>query len=396
MMPEGEGLRGAAMKERGTKAGKKRSDEGQFRSLVEQIPVVTYVDRLDDPDSGLYVSPQAEEILGISPDEFLHDPTLWYEHVHPDDRLRAVQEWRRARETGEPISTEYRVLAPGGRVVWVSEQARVMCNEAGEPLLVQGVMMDITDRKRAEDELHEAWQREREVSADLRALDRMKNTLLHAVSHDLRGPISAVMGAAVVLAEHEADLRPAEKTQIIAGLGSSANKMSRIVTDLLDMDRIERGIIEPKREPTDLADLVRRVAADLDLPDERPIQIETDPVVLDVDGARVERIVENLVMNAVRHTSETTPVWIRVLADEDGAVIAIEDAGPGVPDDLRGTIFQPFKRGPDETPYGGSGLGLSLVARFAELHGGQAWVQERAGGGASFRVFLKGAGPPIR
>jgi signal transduction histidine kinase len=122
--------------------------------------------------------------------------------------------------------------------------------------------------------------------------------------------------------------------------------------------------------------------------DGREIIVDVEPVVLDVDAARVERIVENLVLNALRHTDDDTPVWVRVFADDGGGVLAVEDAGPGVPEELRGTIFQPFRRGRDETPYEGSGIGLSLVARFAELHGGQAWVQERPGGGASFRVFL--------
>jgi signal transduction histidine kinase len=131
----------------------------------------------------------------------------------------------------------------------------------------------------------------------------------------------------------------------------------------------------------------------LGVAEERQIIVEAESIVLAVDAARVERIVENLVMNAIRHTDDDTPVWVRVFADEGGAVIAVEDAGPGVPEEIRGTIFQPFRRGPDESAYSGSGIGLSLVARFAELHGGQAWVQERPGGGASFRVFLPEGSP---
>jgi signal transduction histidine kinase len=192
----------------------------------------------------------------------------------------------------------------------------------------------------------------------------------------------------MTLSSHEDELEDDEKRQLLSGLETSATKMNRIVTDLLDMDRIERGIIEPKRESINVGELVERVTAELCSSGERKIIVDVEPVVLDVDAARVERIVENLVLNALRHTDDDTPVWVRVFADDGGGVLAVEDAGPGIPEELRGTIFQPFRRGRGETPYEGSGIGLSLVARFAELHGGQAWVQERPGGGASFRVFL--------
>ena len=105
----------------------------------------------------------------------------------------------------------------------------------------------------------------------------------------------------------------------------------------------------------------------------------------------MERILENLLANAVRHTSEEASIWVRVDTVEAGAVIAVEDDGPGVPEELRATVFEPFKQAVHEAaPSPGLGIGLSLVARFAELHHGSAWVQERPGGGACFCVFLPG------
>jgi two-component system, OmpR family, sensor histidine kinase MtrB len=103
----------------------------------------------------------------------------------------------------------------------------------------------------------------------------------------------------------------------------------------------------------------------------------------------VERIVENLVVNAARHTTAGATIWVRVQPQDGGVLLLVEDEGPGVPAELWEQIFQPFHKGrniADHAP--GSGIGLALVARFAELHGGRAWVQDRPGGGASFRVFL--------
>jgi signal transduction histidine kinase len=118
---------------------------------------------------------------------------------------------------------------------------------------------------------------------------------------------------------------------------------------------------------------------------------EADAVVIAVDPAKVERIVENLLMNAARHTAPDRRIWLKVTARDGGVAIAVEDDGPGVPAEIRGAIFEPFRQGPTASPHApGTGIGLSLVARFAQLHGGRAWVGEREGGGAAFHVFLPG------
>jgi two-component system, OmpR family, sensor histidine kinase MtrB len=114
-----------------------------------------------------------------------------------------------------------------------------------------------------------------------------------------------------------------------------------------------------------------------------------------VDGAKVERILENLLHNALRYTPSDTPIWIRLGRSDGGAVITVEDEGPGVPDELKVAMFESFRQGPNRSAHSpGTGIGLSLVARFAELHGGRAWVEDRPGGGARFRVLLPGQDNP--
>jgi two-component system sensor histidine kinase KdpD len=131
------------------------------------------------------------------------------------------------------------------------------------------------------------------------------------------------------------------------------------------------------------------------------VKLEVEPMVADVDGPKVERILENLLVNAAKHTPPNTVVRVRIQRHDTGLLLAVEDEGAGVPDDLKEVVFRPFERGPRAPTHApGTGIGLSLVARFAELHGGRAWVEDRVGGGASFRVFLpavisgNGQGPP--
>jgi two-component system sensor histidine kinase KdpD len=160
-----------------------------------------------------------------------------------------------------------------------------------------------------------------------------------------------------------------------------------LLSDLLDLDRLQRGIVSPQRRPTDIGALVRQAVDESDLMGNREIEIDADPVVVSVDPAKVERIIENLLANATRHTPAGTRLWIRVRAQDGGVLLAVEDEGPGVPEDLRDAVFEPFRQGPGQNTHS-PGVGLSLVGRFAELHGGRAWVEERPGGGASFKVFL--------
>jgi signal transduction histidine kinase len=147
--------------------------------------------------------------------------------------------------------------------------------------------------------------------------------------------------------------------------------------------------VAPQRSLTDLAALVSRVAQEWRQRSGRQVEVVVEPVVAWVDSAKIERVVENLLANAARHTTADIPVWVKVARRSEGVLLAVEDAGGGVPQELRAILFEPFRQGPGAAAHApGVGIGLSLVARFAELHGGRAWVQDRPGGGASFQVLL--------
>jgi PAS domain S-box-containing protein len=361
--------------------------EAKYQGLVETVPAVTYVDPLDEWGDSLYVSPQVTELLGYSQQDWLTDPGFWRDHVHPDDVGRVWDDWVRARGSGSPYQSEYRMIHRDGRVVWVSERAVILKDPSGRPWVVQGVLVDISERKRVEEELERAWQREREAGEHLRQLDEMKNLLLHAVAHDLRGPIATVLGSAMVLENSPIDLDE-DTRELIRVVASGARKLNRLVTDLLDLERLERGLVEPDRRPTDVGALARRVVDELRVKG-HDVEVDAEHSVASVDPVQVERIVENLVVNSARHTPRGTPIWVRVRRADAATVILVEDSGPGVPHALREVIFEPFRHGGE-----GLGLGLSLVARFAAVHGGWARVGDREGGGASFEVFLPD-GPPV-
>jgi PAS domain S-box-containing protein len=366
-----------------------RANELRYRTLIEQIDAVTYSEAFAVGGAQMmYVSPQVQDKLGYTPEE-AGQPGFWKGLVHPDDRERVLAEDEQVELTGSPWRIEYRVVARDGRVLWIRDHAVLVRDGRGRPAFWQGLWIDITDQKLAEQAMREALELEREATSRLRALDELKNTFLDAVSHELRTPLASVIGIALTLQRARASLAPGDADDLIDRLVSSAAKLDRLLCDLLDLDRLSRGIVAPKLRRTDVAALVSRVAAEWEAEHDRRLGMHLDPVVARVDPAKVERIVENLLSNAARHTTQATPVWVRVARHGGDVLVAVDDAGGGVPDELRAALFEPFRQGPNVPGYApGVGIGLSLVARFAELHGGRAWVEHRPGGGSSFRVLL--------
>jgi PAS domain S-box-containing protein len=364
-----------------------REAELRYRSLVESLPCVVYVDELDERATNVYTSPQTETVLGYTQREWADNRDLWLSAmVHPDDRERCREAERQHVETGEPFDETYRLIHRDGRIVWIRDVAVVVRDDDGTPLYSQGFLLDISAQKEAESNLQDALDREHEQAEQLRRLDDLKNTLLHTLSHDLKGPITAVLAATASL--KRADLAERERTEVLDGMAARVHKMDRLLGDLLDLERIGRGITEPARFPVDLGQLVTDLVHETDVLENRVVDVVARPVVVPIDPPKVERVIENLLVNAVRHTPRGSRIWVRVVAQDGGAVICVEDEGPGIDDADKAVVFEPFRKVHVDSP--GSGIGLSLVARFAELHGGRAWVQDRPGGGASFRVFLPG------
>lgn len=373
------------------------SELERFHELVASLDAVFW-----EADAGSlrlsFVGGRAEQLLGADEREWILENHRWGDHVIPEDREGAIAAARIAADAGQDQSLEYRVSAPDGRVVWIRDMVHVVRGTQG-PRQLRGLMIDITERKRAEQALRrserkysEAFRREREAAQRLRALDEMKNTFLEAVSHDLRTPLTSILGSALTLEQTELDLPQEDALDLVSRIASNARKLERLLSDLLDLDRLQRGIVSPQRRPTDLATLVHRSVEGTENPAGRDIRVEVEDITVSLDAAKVERIIENLLSNAIRHTPGGTQIWVRGFGQDGGAMLVVEDEGRGIPPDLHEAVFEPFRQAPGSSSghSPGVGVGLSLVRRFAELHGGRAWLEDRDGGGSSFHVFLPG------
>ena len=318
----------------------------------------------------------------------------------------------RAWESGQTVAVDDYRNWPGRRAIFDRINLRAV---AGTPLRLGSQIVGVIGVARFEEErsfageelellerfgelaslvLYNAslYEQERSAGRELRRLDELKNTLLQAVSHELQTPLAGIQVAARVLLrdlQADAPLHPREtKIDLLRRLEESARDANRLLGDLLDLDRVTRGIAEPDLSRVDLAELTREVVEHMEALKERPMHLDLEPVEVWVDSAKVERILQNLLSNAEKYSPPRTAIWVTVQAKGEGVLIGVDDCGPGVPEELREAIFDPFVRGEAGGGRVGLGIGLSLVARFAELHGGRAWVFDRPEGGAAFRVFI--------
>jgi len=368
----------------------------RFHDLVESLDAIFWE---ADPAtlSFLFVGGRVDALLGAGALGTDLDERAWGDHIADQDRAGARAALLGSVAEVADLSLEYRARAKDGSVRWMQDLIHPVRATQGGTRLLRGLMVDITERKTAEQALRrserkfsEAFRREKEATE--RNLDEMKNTFLEAVSHDLRTPLTAILGSALTLEQSGPDLTRDDSEDLIRRIAMNARKLERLLSDLLDLDRLQRGIVSPQLRPTDVRELVERCVAELEIPEGRKLELDVRPVTVSIDAAKVERIIENLLSNALRHTPPGAHIWLTAEAKDGGVLFTIEDDGPGIPGDLRDAVFEPFRQAPgsaaEHSP--GVGVGLSLVLRFAELHGGRAWLDERPGGGASFHVFLPG------
>jgi len=334
-------------------------------------------------------SDELYRIFGLDRSSFEATFEAFLTRVYPDDRDPSRRIVEQALGDGRPFTYDHRIVRPDGTVRTLHARGEVIVDGQGRVARMVGTGQDVTEQRQGEAALRSAFEREREAVERLRGLDEMKNAILTAVSHELRTPLTLILGFAQTLQRDGVATSTPDRDVFLRKIAENALKLDRLLSDLLDLDRLDRGILEPRRRPTDLAALVQRVVRQSGVAERLSIGVDAASATINVDAPRVERIVENLLVNAARYTPTGSRAWVRIRTVEGGAEIAVDDDGPGVPAVERDSIFEPFRQGtsaPAHSP--GVGIGLSLVARFAAMHGGRAWVEDRPGGGASFRVFL--------
>ena len=225
--------------------------------------------------------------------------------------------------------------------------------------------------------------------------ERMRNTLLGAVSHDLRTPLAAIQGAATSLLLP--DPQPeAVRLDLLAMIRDESERLARLLGDLLELTRLQGGTIRAEKEWQLLDEVVGAAVLRVEARQgSLPIRVDLPaslPLV-PLDGALMEQVLINLLGNAHRH-APLSPVELRAWEEPGAIQLEIADRGPGIPPEYHQRVFDKFFRMPGELKDGGVGLGLAICGAIVKIHGGAIWVEDRPGGGARFRITLPLDGPP--
>jgi PAS domain S-box-containing protein len=359
--------------------------ETKFRMLVEKVAAISYIAELGIHGEWIYVSPQVEAIFGFPPSEWLTDSREWIKHVHPEDH-KIVEAAEGASQRGEPFQAEYRVVRKDSRVIWVSDTAVVVEGSNAHPLM-EGIIVDITERKQLETQLQQARRME--------AIGRLAG----GIAHDFNNLLTIIKGY-TELAQKRPRITP-ELQADVERIEDASERATTLVRQLLAFSR--RQVLQPKL--LDLNSIVMGLDKLLRRLMDNGIEMTTAPGknigTIKADPGQMEQVIMNLVVNARdampqggRLTVETTNVDLDAAYANDHTsvkpgryvMLAVSDTGMGMSPETVAHIFEPFYTTKESGR--GTGLGLSTVYGIVKQSGGYIWVYSEVGRGSSFKVYL--------
>jgi two-component system, cell cycle sensor histidine kinase and response regulator CckA len=364
-----------------------RAVESRYRTLVERLPAITYVAELGAEGPWHYVSPQIESILGFSPAEWLADPMNWLECIQSEDRHIALAAEKRFQETHELFQAEYRMIARDGRVLWFRDEAVMLRDTNSQSLLMQGVLYDITERKRLEDQLRHSQKME------------AVGQLAGGVAHDFNNLLMLIQAHNERLRERLVANDPAHKDAL--EIEHAVTRAASLTRQLLAFSR--KQVLQPK--VLDLNAVLSEVATMLDRLIGKNIELNVAPARslwrVKADPGQMEQVILNLAVNARDAMPQGGKLVIEtrnVQLDEAYARnhegispgryvrLTISDTGIGMDAETQARMFEPFFT--TKEPGKGTGLGLATVYGVVKQTGGCIWVSSEPGRGTTFEIYL--------
>jgi PAS domain S-box-containing protein len=488
-----------------------------FRRMVEEAPAYFYI---ADPATSktLYRSRQTEKMLGYSLVDWRDNPNLWADCLHPDDRERVMAQWAEASRGGKPFRAEYRLRTKEGRYIWVRDHATLAKDPSGTGMIVQGVVLDVTEQKGLEqaarqallesaakskfidsvfdnsplgvakvdahwrineanrrlrqmlspdqemvgislaeyldpewvdnvaEEFRPLWVGEAEtIEADaqvrrrdggrlwvhwtattvkdpdgdfdyflamfedisakhaaeaaamasleeLDRLNRLKSEFISIVSHEFRTALTGIQGFSEIMRDAEG-LSPAEIKDFATDINNDALRLNRMITEMLDLDRMESGRMTLQEADVDvnllLDEAVGRARASHPLHQFR-LELDASLPKIRADSDRLTQVIANLLSNAAKYSPEHAEILVSSKHDFSMVTVAVTDHGMGIPAEHLDKVFQRYERfGRDATTkIMGTGLGLPISRQIVELHKGKIWVESEEGKGSTFSFSI--------
>ena len=317
-----------------------------------------------------------------------HAPAFeaYLDMIHPDDRELFRGAIQAAVDGGAPFILDFRVVWPDGSVHWTHGAGRALRDEAGRLVSMIGTGQDITERRLVEDQRDQLLIEERRAG-------EFREAFIDVISHELRTPITTILGLTQILARPGRADDPASRGPLLEDVRAESERLHRLVEDLLVLSRAERGRLVVDAEPLQPRRLIERIVAH-EAPELPSLHIETrlgpDLPVVAGEGTYVEQIVRNLLGNAAKYTPVGTHVVIDARRNGSVVEIRVSDDGPGIPEESLRRVFDLFYRDPDSArAVAGSGIGLFVCRSLVEAMGGRMWAVRGRRGGSEFGFTLR-------
>jgi PAS domain S-box-containing protein len=360
--------------------------ESRYRTLVERLPAITYIAELGACGRWHYVSPQIESMLGFSPAEWLADPANWIGRIHAEDRVNVLSVEERFQKNRDMFRAEYRMHARDGRILWFRDEAVTLPTAEAQPLLMQGVLYDITERKRLEDQLRHSQKME------------AVGLLAGGVAHDFNNLLMLIQAHNERLRASLAPGSAAQKESL--GIEHAVTRAASLTTRLLAFSR--KQVLQPK--VMDLNEALTEVAKMLDRLIEKNIAVRVVPArdlwPIKADPGQIEQLVLNLAVNARDAMPEGGELFmetrnVEIAADRglrEGArpgryvLLIVRDNGIGMDSETRARMFEPFFT--TKEPGKGTGLGLAIVYGVVKQLSGWTHVESQPGKGTTFEIYI--------
>ncbi len=333
---------------------------------------ITQDDRLQ------YTNPQFQKITGYTQNELLGRELLNLVAIEDSDVVRSCTAF--TLQESSPYPCEYRILNKNGQVKWVMQTISPIRYEGREAVL--GNLMDITERKYLERKVIEYEE-----------LSKMKSDLLATVSHELRTPLSTIKGYSTMILDYSSRLGSDETMDYLKSIDNSADRLTKLVDNLLDTSRMEAGLLKLEKSPTNISQLIQRVAAEAGIRagHHKIITKLNDKLPrLNIDVKRIRQVLDNLIDNAIKYSPQGTEVLISAKKNGRELLVSINDQGAGIPAEELTNIFDRMYRIEQRLSSGvdGMGLGLYICQRLVEAHGGRIWAESTVGQGSTIQFTL--------
>ncbi|MGH2807835.1 MAG: PAS domain-containing sensor histidine kinase, partial [Actinomycetota bacterium] len=343
-----------------------REKTESYESLLQALSDLGEGFLITDGQRYLYANDAYLRISGYTRDEVLGFEDVWTP-TPPEDR-QALSDRVRKRLGGGAVQDHYRarLIHKQGHYVDVEVAVKLLHTDEGPRII--SIVRDVTEQRR---------------------MELFRDKFIADAAHEMRTPIATLTGMTDVLVNDYRDMTHDELERSMAVLRRQGERLSALVTNMLDLTRLQQGRLEVSLGPTPLSQVVERAVQGVPVPEGKRIVSRVDDLAVLADADRLDQVVTNLVTNAVRYGGDE----IAIVAETDGDRVEIRfiDDGSGVPDELVPHLFDPFTRGPNASGTGGAGLGLAIVRELVTAQDGEISYEAAESGGAEFRVRLRRA-----